>query len=88
MWLAVLMQERHEKETAVRESEARYRALVMASAEMVWRANAWGEGFFVTPSWQQLTGQNENEMREFGWLQAVHRRRPRAHRTVMGARND
>ena len=72
MWLAVLMQERREKETAVRESEARYRALVMASAEMVWRANAWGEGIFVTPSWQQLTGQSENEMREFGWLQAVH----------------
>ena len=72
MWLAVLMQERREKETAVRESEARYRALVTASAEMVWRANAWGEGFFVTPSWQQLTGQSENEMREFGWLQAVH----------------
>ncbi len=72
MWLAVLMQERREKETAVRESEARYRALVMASAEMVWRANAWGEGFFVNPSWQQLTGQNENEMRGFGWLEAVH----------------
>ena len=72
MWLAVLMQERREKETAVRESEARDRALVMASAEMVWRANAWGEGFFVNPRWQQLTGQNENEMREFGWLQAVH----------------
>ena len=61
-----------EKEQTLRESEARYRALVTASAEMVWRANAWGEGFFVTPSWQQLTGQNENEMREFGWLQAVH----------------
>src|SRR5262245_54059419 len=72
LWLAVLMQERRDKEMAVRESEARYRALVTASAEMVWRANATGEGFFVSPSWQQLTGQNENEMREFGWLQAVH----------------
>ena len=72
MWLAVLMQERREKEIAVRESEARYRALVTASAEMVWRANAWGEGFFVNPSWQQLTGQNENEMRGLGWLEAVH----------------
>ena len=72
MLLAGLIRERQEKETAVRESEARYRALVTASAEMVWRANAWGEGFFVSPSWQQLTGQNENEMREFGWLQAIH----------------
>jgi PAS domain S-box-containing protein len=70
--LAVLIQERRDKEQTLRASEARYRALVMASAEIVWRANARGEGFFVNPSWQQLTGQNENEMREFGWLQAVH----------------
>jgi formate hydrogenlyase transcriptional activator len=72
MLLAGLIQEREDKEQTLRESEARYRALVTASAEMVWRANAWGEGFFVSPSWQQLTGQNENEMRAFGWLQAVH----------------
>ena len=72
MLLAGLIRERQEKEQTLRESEARYRALVMASAEMVWRANARGKGFFVNPSWQQLTGQNENEMREFGWLQAVH----------------
>ena len=72
MLLAGLIRERQEKEQTLRESEARYRALVMASAEMVWRGNARGKGFFVNPSWQQLTGQNENEMREFGWLQAVH----------------
>ena len=70
--LAVLIHERRGKETAVRESEARYRALVMASADMVWRANARGEGFFVTPSWQEFTGQNENQTRDFGWLEAVH----------------
>jgi PAS domain S-box-containing protein len=72
MLLAGLIRERQEKEQTLRESEARYRALVMASSEAVWRANARGKGFFVNPSWQQLTGQNENEMREFGWLQAVH----------------
>jgi formate hydrogenlyase transcriptional activator len=72
MWLAVLMRERRDKESAVRESEARYRALVMASAEMVWRANARGEGVFVTPRWHQLTGQNQNEMGGLGWLEPVH----------------
>lgn len=66
MWLAVLMQERRDKESAVRESEARYRALVMATAEMVWRANARGEGLFATPSWYQVTGQNENDVRGWG----------------------
>ncbi len=72
MWLAVLIQERRDRESAVRESEARYRALVMASAEMVWRADARGEGIFDTPVWHQLTGQNENDMQEWGWLAAVH----------------
>jgi formate hydrogenlyase transcriptional activator len=72
MLLAVLTQERHDNEQTLRESEARYRALVMASSEMVWRANAEGEGVFVTPSWQDLVGQNENAMRGWGWLEAVH----------------
>ena len=72
MLLAVLIEERGNKQETLRESEARYRALVVAGAEMVWRANAQGEGFFVTPTWQELTGQNEEQMRDFGWLEAVH----------------
>jgi PAS domain S-box-containing protein len=72
MLLTILIEERGKKQETLRESEARYRALVVAGAEMVWRANAQGEGFFVTPTWQELTGQNEEQMREFGWLEAVH----------------
>jgi PAS domain S-box-containing protein len=72
IFLAALTSERREKEQALGRSEARYRALVMTSAEIVWRANAQGEAFFVTPSWQQLTGQSDEEMRKFGWLQALH----------------
>jgi PAS domain S-box-containing protein len=70
--LAALTQERRDKEQALRESEARYRALVMASTDMVWRASADGVGLFIEPSWQRLTGQNELDMRAFGWLDAVH----------------
>ncbi len=72
MLLAALMAERTHKETELRESEARYRALVTASAEIVWRANARGEGFFVTPAWQELTGQSEEESLASGWLKTVH----------------
>jgi PAS domain S-box-containing protein len=70
--LAILMEERGKKQETLRESEARYRALVVAGAEMVWRANTQGEGFFVAPAWQELTGQNEEQMRDFGWLEVVH----------------
>src|SRR5437773_3967013 len=44
----------------------------MASANMVWRANAKGEGFFVTSGWHDLTGQSEQEMSDCGWLKALH----------------
>jgi PAS domain S-box-containing protein len=72
MLLAALMQERTRKEEALRESEARYRALVTASSEIVWRAKTHSEGLFVTPAWRELTGQSEAELRNSGWLNAVH----------------
>lgn len=72
MFLSALISERRDKEEALRDSEARYRALVMASANMVWRANADGEGFLVSPRWHELTGQNEDEVSNFGWVKALH----------------
>ncbi len=72
MFLTASLSERRDKENALRESEARYRALVMASANIVWRADANGEGFLATPRWHELTGQSEDEVRNFGWLTAVH----------------
>jgi len=72
MFLAAMSSERRERENALRDSEARYRALVMASANMVWRANAQGKGFLVCPRWQELTGQNEDDANSFGWVSALH----------------
>jgi PAS domain S-box-containing protein len=72
MFLAALINERRDREDALRDSEARYRALVMASANMVWRANGKGEGFLVSPHWQELTGQSQDDASNFGWLSALH----------------
>ena len=72
IFLAALVEERRGKEAALRNSEARYRALVMATANIVWRANAQGEGFLVSPRWHELTGQNEHEVSNFGWIKALH----------------
>jgi diguanylate cyclase (GGDEF)-like protein/PAS domain S-box-containing protein len=58
-------------EAALTESEARYRALVEATAMIVWRAgpdgailDGWG--------WDLLTGQSPDQYRGDGWLDAVH----------------
>ncbi len=72
MFLTALISERRAKEAALRDSEARYRALVMATSNMVWRADANGEGFLVSPQWQELTGQSEDEASNFGWLKVLH----------------
>jgi PAS domain S-box-containing protein len=72
IFLAALVEERRGKEAALRDSEARYRALVMATANIVWRSNAEGEGFLASPRWQELTGQNEDEVTNFGWVKALH----------------
>ena len=72
MFLATLIRERRDNHDALRESEARYRALVTAEANIVWRANANGEGFLAAPGWLELTGQSEDEVKNLGWLNALH----------------
>src|SRR4029434_8765006 len=59
-------------EEALRNSKERYRALVTASAQVVWRANAQGEAIFPNSSWQEQTGQSHEEMLGHGWRDAIH----------------
>ncbi len=57
---------------ALRESEARFRLLVEASAQAVWITNAAGEVEREIPSWQAYTGLSFEQVRGSGWLQAIH----------------
>nr|MDQ2687651.1 PAS domain S-box protein [Armatimonadota bacterium] len=64
--------ERFRAEEAVRRSEARYRALVEATAQIVWNAAPTGEFLPESTSWTAFTGQNAREFTGWGWTQAVH----------------
>jgi two-component system, chemotaxis family, CheB/CheR fusion protein len=59
-------------EIGLRESEQQFRALVDASAQTVWTADMSGEFREDSPSWRAFTGQSLEEMKGFGWLDAVH----------------
>jgi PAS domain S-box-containing protein len=64
--------EKRKAEEALRDSKERYRALLTASTQIVWRANAQGEAIFPNSSWQEQTGQSHEEMLGHGWRDAIH----------------
>ena len=54
-----------------KESQQRYRALVSATASLVWEASADGR-IEDMPEWRAYTGQTVEEVRGWGWLNALH----------------
>jgi two-component system CheB/CheR fusion protein len=63
---------RRAAETAVSETAKRFRALVEASAQMVWSTDAQGNMVEDSPSWRAFTGQTNEQRLGKGWLDAVH----------------
>jgi PAS domain S-box-containing protein len=64
--------ERKKAEVAIRFNEQRYRSLVEATAAIVWDTPASGEFILEQPGWTAFTGQSFEELRGWGWLNAVH----------------
>ncbi|MBD2492500.1 PAS domain S-box protein [Aulosira sp. FACHB-615] len=58
-------------ELALEKSEKRYRSLVLATSQAVWFTDA--QGFPQEySSWIALTGQTQEEIQVWGWLNAIH----------------
>jgi PAS domain S-box-containing protein len=62
---------RKKAEIALEKSEKRYRSLVIATAQAVWIADANGSPKEFS-SWITLTGQSQAEVKDSGWLNAIH----------------
>jgi PAS domain S-box-containing protein len=58
-------------EEGLRRSEARWRSLVLATAQIVWTTPADGLAEDM-PLWRAFTGQSEEQVRGEGWLDALH----------------
>ena len=63
---------RRRAEETLRESEARYRTLVDATAQIVWTNTSEGEMAGSNAAWAAFTGQSEQEYQGYGWTEAVH----------------
>ena len=59
-------------ERAVRESEARYRALSEASGQVIWTLGPDGAAVEPPAAWCELTGQTPRAALGWGWLRAIH----------------
>ncbi|NUO50090.1 MAG: PAS domain-containing protein [Polyangiaceae bacterium] len=70
--LGVVMLVTTGRTATLRESVGRFRALVEASAQIVWATNAKGIIDEDSPSWRAFTGQTWPELRGVGWLDAIH----------------
>ncbi|AKG20413.1 PAS domain-containing protein [Calothrix sp. 336/3] len=60
-------------EVALRNSERRYRSLIEATAQIVWNTEG-TQGEFISeqPGWSAFTGQTFDELKGWGWLNAIH----------------
>lgn len=59
-------------EIALEASERRYRSLVLATSQAIWITDANGNVVEDIPSWRNLTGQSEEEVKGWGRLNAIH----------------
>ena len=64
--------ERRRHEESLRCGEERYRALVEAFSQVVWRTNSDGRIIEDSPSWREFTGQTFEQWEGAGWLDAIH----------------
>jgi PAS domain S-box-containing protein len=64
--------ESKQAEEKIKASEKRYRSLIVATTQVVWTTNAIGEVIDDIPSWRELTGQSEQEIKGWGWMNALH----------------
>ena len=64
--------DRQHSAEAVRRSEARYRSLVRAGAQVVWVTTPAGQVAEDSPEWRWITGQSLEEYLGNGWLDAIH----------------
>jgi PAS domain S-box-containing protein len=54
------------------QSEARYRTLVEATAQIVWTANGTGTKFGSLDGWEAFTGQTAEDAQDGGWMAVAH----------------
>jgi PAS domain S-box-containing protein len=72
MLLAALFQERHAKTNALRESEARFRAMADSAPMMIWMTNTGKQSEYFNRGWLDFTGRSMEQELADGWIEGIH----------------
>ena len=64
--------DRKQAEQDLRKSEYRYRSFIELTGQLAWTADADGNVVEDIPSWQKFTGQREEQVKGWGWTEAIH----------------
>ncbi|MHC1743127.1 MAG: PAS domain S-box protein [Syntrophobacteraceae bacterium] len=64
--------ERKRMQMVLGKSEERFRTLVTATSQIVWTTDSTGEVADDIPTWRVYTGQSEQEVKGWGWIEALH----------------
>jgi PAS domain S-box-containing protein len=56
----------------VAQSEERFRTLVSVITDVPWTTNAAGQFITPQPAWEANTGQSWEQLKNFGWIEALH----------------
>lgn len=64
--------ERRKSDEALRDSEARFRAVVSLVPVLLWRSDAGGTHNSANQPWLDYTGQSLEQSQSSGWLDAIH----------------
>ncbi|NEQ21274.1 MAG: PAS domain S-box protein [Microcoleus sp. SIO2G3] len=64
--------EHKQVQEALYKSKERYRSLVEATTQIIWDTNVRGKFVTEQPRWSAFTGQTFDELKGWGWLNAVH----------------
>jgi PAS domain S-box-containing protein len=72
LFLAVLLEEEKRSQSALRESEVRFRNVADTAPVLIWMSGTNKEGVFFNKSWLEFTGRSVDQELGEGWLEGVH----------------
>jgi PAS domain S-box-containing protein len=70
--LAVVLEEEKRSQSALRESDVRFRNVADTAPVLIWMSDPEKKGIFFNKGWLEFTGRSVDQERGTGWLEGIH----------------